>query len=264
MLRIKIRKASSPHRRCEPGRCRVAIFTRLLSRHDTPEHPVSLRAAQRRRRGDARACERGFDDARSVRQLGEKHHWMPVRGNASETEIFDVDAMRRGDDALLPSPAIGRPAEEVQDRVRRVALKITRSHRFTTSRLARTHRRWQERGSVSPSRAARPIMPVSRLRALRLPPVEEMFNVAEAVVACLPPLRRLSASATEPDEVRREAAWLGRLPRAFRGVPRRGSRRKAARVSRSILPAPGRRLRPTGLLQKRRHSRPSPRWRAHR
>ena len=108
------------------------------------------------------------------------------------------------------------------------------------------------------------ILPVSGYVLYDFLPVEEMFNVAEAVVRVFhrfgdykhPQRNRMKF-------VVKALGWDG-YPRALRGVPRRvhEGRRRAAPVRSAS--APIRRRRPTGLLPKRRHSRPSPRRRAHR
>ena len=73
----------------------------------------------------------------------------------SETEIFDVDAVRRSADALLPaSSAGGEAAAQVQDRVRGLPrgsrVRVDQRHR-----LARAHPGRHSAASASPSPAAR-------------------------------------------------------------------------------------------------------------
>ena len=125
-------------------------FCHVTTRQNIQYHFVLLSVVEEVMR---ELADEGSDDARSVRQLGAEHHWMPVRGNVRDRDLR-CDAVRRGDDALLPAPpAIGRPAAGSSRSRSKGALKITRSHRFTTSAGALASS-MAGRGSVSPSRAA--------------------------------------------------------------------------------------------------------------
>ena len=81
------------------------------------------------------------------------------------------------------------------------------------------------------------ILPVSGYVLYDFLPVEEMFNVAEAVVRVFHRFGDYEHRAAEPDEVRRQGSLAGTASARVSRSASTSSRRKAARVSRSILPA---------------------------
>ena len=82
---------------------------------------------------------------------------------------------------FLRHPLSGVAAAEVQDRVRGVH-RGSRGRLDQRHRLACAHRRWQARGSSVTVAGGTSILPVTGYVLYDFLPVEEMFNVAEAVV----------------------------------------------------------------------------------
>ena len=228
MLRIKIPQGIvTALADARAGRRRGAILARLLPRHDAAEHPVPLRAARRRRRGDARAGDEGLTTREACGNSVRNITGCPYAGT-SESEIFDVtpyaEAMTR---YFLRHPLAG-----VLPRKFKIAFEgCAEDHA-----LASIHDiGWRarivdgQRGFRVTVAGGTSILPVSGYVLYDFLPVERDVQRGGGGGPRLPPLRRLQASAAEPDEVRRQGAWAGTgTARASRNAST-SSRRKVAR-----------------------------------
>ena len=112
-------------------------FCHVTTRQNIQFHFVPLSVVRDRH---ARAGGRRPDDARGVRQLGAQHHRLPVHRDVTGRGLRR-HAVRRSADALLPASSARREAAaQVQDRLRGLRRRITRSRRSTTSAGARASR----------------------------------------------------------------------------------------------------------------------------
>ena len=190
-------------------------FCHVTTRQNIQFHFVLLEG---RRRGDARARRRRVDHARGVRQLGAQHHRLSVRGT-SETEIFDVtpyaEALTR---YFLRHPLAACCRASSRSRSKGCA-RITRSRSINDigwrARIVDGKRGFRVTVAGGTS-----ILPVTGYVLYEFLPVEEMFNVAEAVVRVFHRFGDYEHSPAQPDEVHDQGARLGRLPRSVRGGAR--------------------------------------------
>ena len=181
----------------------------------------------------------------------------------SDNEDLRRHAVRRGADALLPAAsARGDAAAQVQDRLRRLP-RGSRGRLDQRHRLARAHRR-RQRGFRVTVAGGTSILPVTGYVLYDFLPVEEMFNVAEAVVRVFHRFGDYEHPSAQPYEVRDQSAGLGRRSvQRYRGSARRIPRVRAVRRCRSIRSRPRHRSkRRTGCRRSLRRCRPSPRRRA--
>ena len=111
----------------------VEVLARVRPCDDAAEHPAALRAAEGLRGRDAHPRRRGPDHARGLRQRRSQRDRLPLHGHVVERDLRRL-SLCRGADPLLPAASARRgAAAQVQDRVRGLHRRITRSPRSTTS-----------------------------------------------------------------------------------------------------------------------------------
>ena len=256
MLRIKIPQGivTGSQMRALAGR-RRALLARLLPRHDAAEHPVSTSCRSRSsRRAMRELADEGLTTREACGNSVRNITGCPYAGTSAGRDLRR-HAVRRGADALFPAPSAGG----VLPRKFKIAFEgCAEDHALGVDqrpRLARARSQDGRRGFRVTVAGGTSILPVSGYVLYEFLPVEEMFEVAEAVVRVFHRYRRLRASAAQSAEVHRQGARLGRVPRPLRrgarGVHARG-RRTAARSIRTTPCAP--KTRRTGRPPRRRRA----------
>ena len=189
MLRIKIPQGIVTASQMRvTGRCRGAILTRLLSRDDATEHSVPLRPARASSKTLMRElASEGLTTREACGNSVRNITGCPYAGT-SESEIFDVTPYAEA----LTRYFLRHPLSGVLPRKFKIAFEgCVEDHA-----LASIHDiGWRARivdgqkGFRVTVAGGTSILPVSGYVLYDFLPVEEMFNVAEAVSPRLPPLR---------------------------------------------------------------------------